>query len=67
MRCYDFLKGAIDWEIDLLLEIYPWVTEASEDIVEYLGQVLDFVEEFPEIIEEFFFPAFGDIEGLISS
>jgi hypothetical protein len=32
-----------------------------------LGQVRDFVEEFPEKIEEFFSSAFGDIEELIAS
>jgi hypothetical protein len=53
--------------VDLFLRIYPWITEAFEDIVEYLGQVLDFIEEFPEMIELFFVSAFGDIEGLISS
>jgi hypothetical protein len=29
----------IEWIIDLFLEIYEWVTEAFEDIVEYLGSV----------------------------
>jgi hypothetical protein len=41
------------------------VTEAFEDIVEYLDQVLDFVENFSEMIEEFFSSALGDIEELI--
>jgi predicted PurR-regulated permease PerM len=58
-RCYNFLKGIIEWVVDLFLEIYQWVTEAFEGIVEYLGKVLDFVEEFPEMIDQFSFPVSG--------
>jgi hypothetical protein len=43
------------------------VTEAFDDILEYLGKVFDFVEEFPEIIEEFLVSTFGDIEDVIWS
>jgi hypothetical protein len=64
---YEFLKGIVEWVIDLFLEIYQWVTEAFEDVVEYMGQILDFVEALPEIIEEFFVSAFGDIEQVVSS
>jgi hypothetical protein len=67
VRCYDFLKDIIEWVVDLFLEIYQWVTEAFEDAVEYMGQILDFVEELPVMIEEFFVSAFGDIEQLVSS
>jgi phage-related protein len=66
-RCYDFLKGIVEWVVDLFLEIYQWVTEAFEDIVEYMGTIFDFVESLPEQIEEFFVSAFGDIEQVISS
>jgi hypothetical protein len=38
------------------------VTEAFEDVVKYLGEILDFVEEFPEIMEEFFSSPFQGIE-----
>jgi hypothetical protein len=51
----------------LFLGIYQWATEAFEDVVEYMGQILDFVEELPEVIEEFFVSAFGDIEQVVSS
>jgi hypothetical protein len=67
VRCYDFLKGIIDWVVDLFLEIYQWVTEAFEDVVEYMGQILDFADELPEMIEEFFFSAFCDIEQVVPS
>jgi predicted PurR-regulated permease PerM len=67
VRCYDFLKGIIEWVVDLFLEIYQWVTKAFEDVVEYMGQILDFVEEIPEVMEEFFVSAFGDFEQVISS
>jgi hypothetical protein len=60
--CYDFLKGIVEWVVDLFLEIYQWITEAFEDVVEYMGQILDFVEGLPEMIEEFFVSAFGDID-----
>jgi hypothetical protein len=65
--CYDFLKGLVEWVVDLFLEIYQWVVEAFEDVVEYMGQILDFVEGLPEMNEEFFVSAFGDIEQAVSS
>jgi hypothetical protein len=52
-RCYDFLEGLVEWVVDLFLEIYQWVTEAFEDVVEYMGTILDVVESLPEVIEEF--------------
>jgi hypothetical protein len=67
LSCYDFLKGIVEWVVDLFLEIYQWVTEAFEDVVEYMGQILDFVEGLPEMIEDFFVSAFGDIEQVVSS
>jgi hypothetical protein len=32
-----------------------------------MGQILDFVEGLPEVIEDFFVSAFGDIEQVLSS
>jgi hypothetical protein len=43
------------------------VTEAFEDVVKYMVQILDFVEEILEVIEEFFVSAFRDIKEVISS
>jgi phage-related protein len=67
VSCYDFLKGIVEWVVDLFLEIYQWVTEDFEFVVECMGQILDFVEGLPEMIEDFFVSAFGDIEQVVSS
>jgi hypothetical protein len=61
------LKGIVEWVVDLFLEIYQWVNEAFEDVVEYMGQILDFVEGLPEMIEDFFVSALGYIEQVVSS
>jgi hypothetical protein len=40
--------------VDLCLEIYEWISKTIEDLLGYLEEVLDFVDDFPRMIEEFF-------------
>jgi hypothetical protein len=56
--CFDYLKGAIELVVDLFLEIYNWVTEAFEDLLKCMGEILNFVEEFPDMVKDFFSPVF---------
>jgi hypothetical protein len=51
---YDFLAGAFGWVGDFLQTAYNWILGAFDSISEYFVQVLEFFEDLPEVIEEFF-------------
>jgi hypothetical protein len=51
---YDFLAGAFEWVGDFLRTAYNWILGSFESISEYFVQVLEFFEDFPEVIEGFF-------------
>jgi hypothetical protein len=61
------VESAIEWVLDLSLEIYEWISEAIDGLLGYLEEVLNFVDDFPDMLEDFFSSAFSDMRNLVSS
>jgi hypothetical protein len=57
---YDFFVEAIEWVVDLLVSIYDWIVKAIEGIILNIKKVVDFVDDFPNIIG-FFLMIYGMI------
>jgi hypothetical protein len=47
--------------------IYEWISEAIDDLLGYLEEVLNFVDDFRDMLENFFSLAFDDMKNLIRS
>jgi uncharacterized protein Yka (UPF0111/DUF47 family) len=50
---YDLFR-AIDWIVDLLMTIYEWFSNAIDELLEGMKNVLNFVTNFLIEIEEMF-------------
>jgi hypothetical protein len=44
----------MNWVIDLVVGMYNWLVSAVDDFLEYIEQVIDFVELFPSLANDIF-------------